>query len=75
MSREINKEIFQDTERLCKTNPALKEAIKASAKGQRLILEDDEISVPSRDKYKEEAELIVSQKRSFEAAAGYKHLI
>jgi len=74
MSREINKEIFQDTERLCKTNPALKEAIKASAKGQRLILEDDVISVPSRDRYKENAKIVVSKKRSFEAAAGYKGL-
>ena len=37
--REDNIEIFKDTERLCKTNAALANAIKESSAAQKLFLE------------------------------------
>lgn len=37
--REENVEIFKDTERLCKTNTALVEAIKKSTESQKIYLE------------------------------------
>lgn len=41
MSREENVEIFNDTEKLCKTNPFLIQAWKYSSENQKLILEDE----------------------------------
>ena len=41
MSREENVEIFRDTERLVKTLPQLKEAVRNSTENQKLILETD----------------------------------
>lgn len=41
MGREENVLIFQDTERLSKTNGKLNPDLKASASGQKLILETD----------------------------------
>lgn len=41
MSREENVEIFRDTERLVKTMPQLKEAVRNSTETQKLILETD----------------------------------
>ena len=44
MSREENKEIFQDTEKLCKRNPLLIQAWKSSSKLQKLILENEAVA-------------------------------
>ena len=41
MGREENVLIFQDTERLSKTNGKLNADLKASASGQKLILDTD----------------------------------
>ena len=43
MGREENKEIFQDTEKLCRTNPALIQAWKSSSEKQKLILESEAV--------------------------------
>lgn len=72
MGREENILIFRDTERLCKDNPVLSEAIKVSTENQKLILENDALEKPELHKYSEPAKLVVSKKRSYEAAAGYK---
>ena len=45
-----------------------------SSANQKLILETDEISVPDKDRYQNTAEVIVSKKRTLEAASGYKGL-
>ena len=70
MSREENIEIFRDTEKLCKTNPVLLKAWKDSSSKQKLILENEEISV-EKNIYEQPAKIIVSKKRTFEAAMEY----
>ena len=72
MGREENIIIFNDTEKLCKTNEKLKESIDNSIKKQKLILEADNIPAPDLKKYQARAKLIVSQKRTYEAASAYK---
>lgn len=73
MSREDNIQIFQDTERMCKENTRLKTATKNSIKNQKLILENDTIPEIDKRKYEEPAQVIVSKKRSYEAASAYKN--
>ena len=85
MSRVDNVAIFKDTERLCKTNQILKESIQGSIARQRLILEQEDIlnsEIVSPDNiidgkldkniYDKAADIIISKKRSFEAASAYK---
>ena len=72
MSREENVAIFENTRILCKTNKSLIEAVMDSTQKQELILEDDLFPVSTEKRYKDKAQIIVSTKRSFEAAAGYK---
>lgn len=71
MGREENVAVFDDTEQLCKNNPRLKESIMQSINGQKLILEEDTIA-KAENVYTEPAQIVVSKKRSYEAAAGYK---
>lgn len=71
MGREENVEIFQDTERLCKSHPVLTAGIEKSAKQQKLILEGEEVLVSGAPEYNETARVIVSKKRSYEAASAY----
>ena len=72
MGRDENVVIFQDTERLCKTNQRLVDSVKEATSSQKLILETDYLPKPKLDLYEEKANIVVSKKRSFEAAAGYK---
>ncbi len=72
MGREENVTVFKDTERLCKTNAKIKESVKSSAEAQKLILETDSIPAQKRDIYLEPAKVILSKKRTFEAAKAYK---
>ena len=73
MGREENVKVFQDTEKMCKYNSRLKDAIKESVRQQKLILEEDTISEFDKKKYEEPAKIIVSKKRSYEAASAYKN--
>ena len=70
MSREDIIRIFKDTEKLCKTNQTLVEAWKNSSANQKLFLEKDEIAC-EKNLYESAAKIIVSKKRTFEAAMGY----
>lgn len=72
MGREENVIIFQDTEKKCKSDKRLSEAIKRSIEAQKLILDNDAYAVTELDRYESEANLIVSKKRSYEAASAYK---
>lgn len=72
MGRDENITVFKDTERLCRENKQLAEALKRSVSGQKLILEGDSIESPERNIFTEQATVVVSQKRTFEAASGYK---
>lgn len=71
MGRMENAAVFQDTEKLCKTNKRLAEAVKNSTAGQKLILEKDEIVKPELNRYEEKAKVVVSKKRTLEAAKAY----
>ena len=70
MSREDNVEIFKDTEKLLMTNPLLIQAWKESSKNQKLILENESIEC-EKNLYEKPAQIIVSAKRTFEAAMEY----
>ena len=72
MGRDENVAIFQDTERLCKTNQKLAESVKKATFLQKLILETDSLPKPKLYLYADAAKIVVSKKRSYEAAAGYK---
>lgn len=72
MSREKNVEIFIDTERLCKENQRLRKAVEQSNQGQYVLLETDALKVEEGHRFAEEAEIIVSKKRSLEAAGAYR---
>ena len=72
MSREDNVQIFQDTERICKENTRLKATIRNSITHQKRILENDKIPEIDKKKCEEPAQVIVSKKRSYEAASAYK---
>ena len=67
MGRNENMMIFRDTETMCRTHPRLRESISFSRTNQKVILEGDEVSV-SRGDGSEMGRLIVSSKRTFEAA-------
>ncbi len=68
--RKRNVAIFRDTVIECRDNPKLAESIMESTKGRRLFLEGDTLR-PSSERYQKPVEIIVSGKRSFEAAAAY----
>jgi len=70
--REDNIAIFQDTECLYNTNIVLKNATKNSISNQKVILETDALDSPKENRYAEPAEIIISKKRTFEAASEYK---
>ena len=72
MGREESIEVFRDTERICKTDIKIKEFIKKSVINQKLILEQDSIIKPEKNIYSEPVQIIVSNKRSFEAASSYR---
>lgn len=72
MGREENAAVFQNTEKLCKTNAALLSARKLAVAGQKAILETDQLPEIAYDRFKTDANVVVSWKKSFEAAMNYK---
>lgn len=64
--------VFQDTEKLCKTNPVLQEATRQAIAGQRAILETDTLPEVAYERYDKDSVIVVSKKRTFEAAMCYK---
>ena len=72
MGREENVTVFKDTESFCKSNQKLAESVRRSVAGQKLILESDVLEHPRLDLYTEPAAVVVSKKRTFEAASNYK---
>ena len=71
MGREENIRVFQDTERLCKENPLLREAISKSIKNQKMISEREWLSELEKKIYLDPADIVISKKRSLEAASAY----
>lgn len=70
MGRQENVSIFEDTQEFCKTNPVAVNAIKLSNDHQEIFLENDPV-MPTPIIKSETAKIIVSKKRSFEAAKQY----
>lgn len=73
MGRNENIAIFKDTEKLCRTNKRIKESLENSIKLQKLILEGDKIKTLELTLYDTEARVLVSRKRTYEAAGHYKN--
>lgn len=70
--RERNVEIFQDTEKRCKSHAVLKQAIKTSSEKQVIYREGDTVGGKAESSGREgQTKIVVSKKRSFEAASGY----
>lgn len=72
MGREENVTVFKDTENFCKSNKQIAESIRRSIAGQKLILESENMERPGLNLYAEPASVVVSKKRTFEAASKYK---
>ena len=72
MGRDENAAIFEDTENLVKTNARLRASVQASTDMQKLIVEKADLVVPSLERYEEDAKVVVSTKRTYEAASAYK---
>lgn len=70
MGRQENIEVFENTMTMCKSDPSLRAAVKASNSAQSLILEGERIELPTAMGSKS-AKLTVSRKRTLEAAAEY----
>ena len=71
--RAKNVEIFKDTSRQCRDIPRLSDSIIASTKGRKLYLEKDVLpeKTGAGKQYENPARIIVSGKRSYEAAQYY----
>ena len=68
--REENVETFRDTERMCRSCQRLSDAIAFSRSRQRLVLSGDEV-VRTESSTGQPCTVVVSPKRTFEAAAAY----
>ena len=74
MGRDENVLVFEDTAKLCKENEVLAEAIRTSNSEQKLILEADSVLDADKNKYESSAKVVMSKKRSYEAAKEYKDM-
>ncbi len=72
MDNAQNTLIFRDTEKLCRNNGILLQATKQAVAEQRAILETDPLADIVYGRYKENSDIVVSQKRTLEAAQKYK---
>ena len=72
MNRESNIKVFEDTEKQCKLNRTLRSSIEVAKKKQFLLLENDKLIFDENHKYEEPCEVVVSTKRSIEAAMFYR---
>ena len=71
MSRDYNISVFNDTLRLCKEDCDLVSSINNSMKNEELILGDSILPVETQ-RFNKKCEVIVSNKRTLEAASNYK---
>ena len=72
MPNPKNISIFEDTVNLVQNTKRLREAVAASLKSQKFIAENDPVADGSLIKrFEEPAKIIVSKKRTFEAASDY----
>ena len=67
-----NISIFKDTQKQCKSNPYLIEAVKKADLMQEFISEMKELEEIENCKVYENSKIVVSKKRTLEAARDYK---
>ncbi len=72
MGRAENVIVFEDTMKQCRENLRLKESVKNATAAQKVILETEGLPIQERKVYDSPAKVVVSKKRTFEAAMGYK---
>ena len=72
MDKGDNKYIFKDTLRRIGDSQVLSEAVSRSIDREKLILEKDDYTPSADISYPEEARIVVSRKRTLEAAVAYK---
>lgn len=68
--KEINFKVMTDTAEQCETQPALADAIKNSIEKQYVVYDGTDIQIPERPA--QQTQVILSGKRTFEAARQYK---
>lgn len=66
-----NIEVFEDTKRLAMTDKELKSFIKNSNSKQYFVKESDSIEKSEHHRFRKPATILVSKKRTLEAASGY----
>lgn len=69
--KEKNVEVFADTKRLCENNNCLINAILKSRNSQYIVQESETFQAAKEQRFKEPVTIVVSQKRSLEAAKQY----
>ncbi len=69
--REENQRVFENTKRLCETDERLKSSVAQATAAQKMIPETEQLTTPDRERYEEDAKVVISRKRSFEAAQPY----
>ena len=72
--REQNVLLFENTRLLCRTHPILKASIEQSQKMQVMIPEKQKPEMSDLSHYAEPANIVVSKKRTYEAANAYTRL-
>lgn len=73
MKRAENISVFKDTENLVKNNQKIWNSVQSSTDNQQLILEDADFKAQDLKRYTETAKVVVSSKRTYEAASVYAH--
>lgn len=71
-TRELNIRVFNDTKSLCETNKKLRDSIHKSNNAQYIVSENEDFEVTKQHRFKDEAKVLVSKRRSLEAASRYK---
>lgn len=72
-AREARKQVFLDTKQNYESNDTLITAVKSSIERQRVVLESDKVESANNEKrYNTPATIVISKKRSLEAAKAYK---
>ena len=73
MGRQENIDIFEDTKRLYETDASLVEGVRRSTQNEEFVDGGKSILTEIDKLYEKQAKVIVSDKRSFEAAAMYAY--
>ncbi|MCD8313534.1 MAG: TIGR02452 family protein [Bacteroidales bacterium] len=69
--KQRNVAIFYDSMELCRSDAALKQTVKASIAAQKIYPEGTDLPVKPVTSYETECEIVVSKKKTLEAAGGY----